>query len=96
MAGRAGGDTVGVATAGALAAEVVGTFMFVFAGTATILAVHKLNAVPTGLTVIDDIAISVAFAFGLVAAVYLVASASGAHLNPAVTVALATVHKFTC
>lgn len=94
MAGRAGGDTVGVATAGALAAEVVGTFMFVFAGTATVLAVHKLSTAPTGFTAVDDIAISVAFAFGLVAAVYVVASASGAHVNPAVTVALAAVRKF--
>lgn len=94
MAGQPGTKTVRVGTAGALAAEAVGTFMFVFAGTATILAVHKLNAVPTGLTAVDDIAISIAFAFGLVAAVYVVASASGAHLNPAVTVALATVRKF--
>ena len=94
MAGQPGTKTVRVGTAGALAAEAVGTFMFVFAGTATILAVHKLNAGPTGLTAVDDIAISIAFAFGLVAAVYVVASASGAHLNPAVTVALATVRKF--
>jgi glycerol uptake facilitator-like aquaporin len=94
MAGRAGSDTAGVATAGALAAEAVGTFMFVFAGTATVLAVHKLNAAPTGFTAVDDIAISIAFAFGLVAAVYVVASASGAHVNPAVTVALATVRRF--
>jgi len=42
---------------------------------------------------VDDIAISIAFAFGLVAAVYVVASVSGAHLNPAVTVALATAPR---
>lgn len=68
--------------------------MFVFAGTATLLTVHKLNAVPTGFTATDDIAISAAFAFGLVAAVSVVASVSGAPLNPAVTVALATVRTF--
>ena len=93
MAGRPGSNTK-AGIAGAFAAEAVGTFMFVFAGTATLLAVHKLNAVPTGFTAVDDIAISVAFAFGLVAAVYVVASVSGAHLNPAVTVGLATVRKF--
>jgi glycerol uptake facilitator-like aquaporin len=43
MAGQPGTKTVRVGTAGALAAEAVGTFMFVFAGTATILAVHKLK-----------------------------------------------------
>lgn len=94
MAGQPGTNTVRAGIVGALAAEAVGTFMFVFAGTATLLAVHKLNAVPTGFTAVDDIAISVAFAFGLVAAVYVVASVSGAHLNPAVTVALATVREF--
>ena len=95
MAGRPGSNTAQAGIAGALAAEALGTFMFIFAGTATLLAVHELNAVPTGFTAMDDIAISVAFAFGLVAAVYVVASVTGAHLNPAVTVAPATVRTFS-
>jgi MIP family channel proteins len=94
MAGRSGTNAVGVVTAGALTAEALGTFMFTFAGTATVLAVHKLRGVPPGFAAVGDIAISIAFAFGLVAAVYVVASVSGAHVNPAVTVALAAVRKF--
>lgn len=86
MAGRSGTNAVGVVTTGALTAEALGTFMFTFAGTATVLAVHKLRGVPTGFAAVGDIAISIAFAFGLVAAVYVVASVSGAHVNPAVTV----------
>lgn len=83
-----------VATAGALTAETLGTFMFTFSGTATVLAVHTLRHTSSGFTVVGDIAISIAFAFGVVAAVYLVARVSGAHINPAVTVGLAAVGRF--
>jgi len=82
------------ATAGALTAEALGTFMFTFSGTATVLAVHTLRHTTSGFTAIGDIAISIAFAFGVVAAVYLVARVSGAHINPAVTVGLAAVGRF--
>lgn len=81
------------ATAGALVAEAVGTFMFTFSGTATVLAIHKLQP-HVGFTPVDDIAISIAFAFGVLAAVYTVAKISGAHINPAVTIALAVVGRF--
>lgn len=91
----AGHNPAVAATAGALTAEAVGTFMLTFSGTATLLAVRKLSSgAPTDFTAADDIAISVAFAFGVISAVYVVASVSGAHLNPAVTVALAAVRKF--
>jgi glycerol uptake facilitator len=94
MAGQSGHNTAVAAGAGALAAEALGTFMLTFSGTATVLAVHKLSAgSPTVFTAADDIAISIAFAFGIIAAVYVVASVSGAHINPAVTVALAAVRK---
>lgn len=84
-----------VATAtGALTAEALGTFMFVFSGTATVLAIHQLRKATSGFTGMGDIAISIAFAFGVVAAVYTVATVSGAHINPAVTVALAVVRRF--
>lgn len=79
---------------GSYGAEVVGTFTFVFAGTATVLAVHQLADKAAGFTTVDDIAISLAFGFGLLAAVYLTASVSGAHLNPAVTIALAVNGEF--
>lgn len=81
------------ATVGAFFAEVVGTFMLTFSGTATVLATHKLNP-HTGFNIVDDIAIALAFALGIVAAVYTVASISGAHINPAITVALAVVREF--
>lgn len=83
-----------VATAGALTAETIGTFMFTFSGTATVLAVHTLRHTKSGFTATGDIAISIAFAFGVVAAVYLVAKLSGAHINPAITIGLAAVGRF--
>jgi MIP family channel proteins len=79
---------------GSYLAELVGTFTFVFAGTATVLAVHNLSHATTGFTAVDDIAISLAFGFGLVAAIYMTATVSGAHLNPAVTIALAVTGEF--
>lgn len=80
---------------GAYVAELVGTFMFVFAGTATVLAVKNLaHSTSASFTAVDDIAISLAFGLGLLAAVYLVATVSGAHLNPAVTIALAVNGEF--
>ncbi len=95
MAEPSGRDAAVVAIAGALTAEALGTFMLTFSGTATLLAVQKLRGgAPTGFTAADVVAICVAFAFGIVAAVYVVGSVSGAHINPAVTVALAAVRKF--
>ncbi len=88
-----GQPTSTTATMAALCAEILGTFMFTFSGTATVLAVHKLSP-HTGFTIRDDIAVSLAFALGVVAAVYTVASISGAHINPAVTMALAVVGQF--
>lgn len=83
----------GMAVVATLVAECLGTFMFTFSGTATVLAVHTLHP-HSGFTITDDIAISLAFAFGVLAAVYTTASISGAHINPAVTIALAAVRKF--
>jgi MIP family channel proteins len=80
--------------AGALAAETVGTFMLTFAGTATVLAVHQLQKASSGTTVTSEIAISVAFAFGLVAAIYAMGDLSGAHVNPAITAGLAAAGRF--
>lgn len=86
--------TMAGATTGALVAETVGTFMFTFSGTATVLAVHTLRKTSTGFTAIGDIAIAIAFAFGVVAAVHVAAKVSGAHINPAITVGLAAVGRF--
>lgn len=69
------------ALAGAYLAELIGTFVFVFSGTATVLAVHNLSHTTAGFTSVGDIAISLAFAFGVLAVVYTTAAISGAHLN---------------
>jgi MIP family channel proteins len=83
-----------LALSGCSVAELLGTFVFVFSGTATVLAVHNLSHTTAGFTAVGDIAISLAFAFGVLAAVYMTAGVSGAHLNPAVTVALAVTGEF--
>lgn len=71
-----------------LAAEFLGTFALVFAG--------------TGAIVVNDVSggaithVGVALTFGLVvsAMIYAVGDASGAHLNPAVTLAFAVARRF--
>lgn len=77
------------ATAGALIAEVIGTYLLVFVGTGTIIATQQLAP-----GVLDATAISLAFGFAVVVAVYVLGAVSGAHINPAVTVALAAVRRF--
>ncbi len=77
----------------ALAAELFGTFVLTLSGTATLLATAKITHSATP-TVATQIAVSVAFGFGILAAVYTVATVSGAHINPAVTFGLATAREF--
>jgi len=77
----------------ALAAEVFGTFVLVLSGTATLLATARIGqgSVPG---VAAQVAVAVAFGFGVLAAVYTVATISGAHINPAVTFGLAAAREF--
>src|SRR5207248_4822239 len=77
----------------ALAAEAFGTFVLVLSGTATLLATARIGhgTVPG---VAAQVAVAVAFGFGILAAVYTVATVSGAHINPAVTFGLATAREF--
>jgi MIP family channel proteins len=77
----------------ALAAEVFGTFVLTLSGTATLLAAAQISH-STIPTVAIQIAVSVAFGFGILAAVYTVATISGAHINPAVTFGLAAAREF--
>ena len=77
----------------ALAGEMFGTFVLVLSGTATLLATARI-AHSTTATVDTQIAVSVAFGFGILAAVYTVATVSGAHINPAVTFGLAAAREF--
>ncbi len=69
-------------------AELVGTFILVFLGTG---AVVSSNIVATGLAFgfLQYLAIGIAFGGALAVAAYTVGPISGAHLNPAVTIALA-------
>ena len=64
-------------------AEVIGTWLMVFAGTA-VVAAAVLAGAQAGLW-----QVAVAWAVGVSLAIYLTAAVSGAHLNPAVTLAFA-------
>ncbi|CAI9268820.1 unnamed protein product [Lactuca saligna] len=75
-------------------AEFISTFIFVFAGTGSGLALSKLTndgpATPTGLMVA-----AIAHAFALFVAVSISANISGGHVNPAVTLGAFVGEEFT-
>jgi len=81
---REDAGTARTGLAGALTGELVGTFILVFFGTGTVVATRGE----------DLVAIALAFGFAVLVVIYAVGHASGAHINPAVTVALAAIGKF--
>jgi glycerol uptake facilitator protein len=72
---------------GEMAAEAIGSFILVFFGTGSV-AVAVLTGALDGLWQVASV-----WGFGIALAIYAVGAVSGAHINPAVTVAMAIFRR---
>src|SRR5438034_10695455 len=72
-------------------AELLGTMLLIVLGDGVVanVVLHKTKGQNAGWIVI-----TAGWGFGVMVAVYAVGSFSGAHLNPAVTIGLASIGKF--